>query len=256
MSALFFLPPPVKLTLVICRWEHDPAWAITSKLLISKHQQVQLLEAASVLCNMTAESLPAGQSEIEASMIDPSEGSSASPGFSSSEMQDELSSVETTPPPMSEAAFPVPDSKRFSTSSNGFSRSYRSIGSSSYTESVLSPGLPPHRLSGVDFRPSTSGTDDGTLAAAAAGLTFNSGTPRTKPSYLGADVPPVPPLPQQYQSFNSKSSDSTLTTVYNPLLQLHPTTLTQNLSDERNSRDGNYDKDIQMDDEEMFRMEE
>jgi superfamily II RNA helicase len=29
------------------RWEHDPAWAITSQLLISKHQQVQLLEAAS-----------------------------------------------------------------------------------------------------------------------------------------------------------------------------------------------------------------
>ncbi|KIX04799.1 uncharacterized protein Z518_05670 [Rhinocladiella mackenziei CBS 650.93] len=236
-------------------WEHDPAWAITSKLLISKHQQVQLLEAASVLCNMTAENLPAGQSEPETSVIDPSEGSSGSPGFSSSEMQDELSSVETTPP-VSEAAYPVPDSKRFSASSNGFSRSYRSIPSSSYTESVLSPGLPPHRLSGVDFRPSTSGTDDGTLAAAAAGLTFNSGTPRTKPTYLGSDVPPVPPLPQQYQSYNSKSSDSTLTNVYNPLLQMHPPTLTQNISDERSYRDSNDDKGIHMDDEEMFKMEE
>ena len=206
---------------------------------------------------MTTENLPAGQSEIESSAIDASEGSSASPGLSSSEMQDELSSVETTPPPMSEAAYPVPDSKRFSSSSNGFSRSYRSVQSSSYAESVLSPGLPPHRLSGVDFRPSTSGTDDGTLAAAAAGLTFSSGTPRTKPSYLGHDVPPVPPLPQQYQSFNSKSSDSTLTNVYNPLLQMHPPTLTQNISDERNYRDGSDDhNDIHMDDEEMFRMEE
>lgn len=193
---------------------------------------------------------------IEALLIDPSEGSSASPGFSSSEMQDELSSVETTPPPMSEAAYPVPDYKRFSTSSNGFSRSYRSVQSSSYGESASSPGLPPQRYSGLDFRPGTSGTDDGTLAAATAGLTFSSGTPRTKPTFLGADVPPVPPLPQQYQSFNSKSADSTLTTVYNPLLQLHPPTLTQNISDERNYRHDNNDKDIHMDDEEMFRMEE
>ncbi|EXJ71366.1 uncharacterized protein A1O5_05173 [Cladophialophora psammophila CBS 110553] len=237
-------------------WEHDPAWAITSKLLISKHQQVQLLEAASVLCNMTAENLPAGQSEIEASAIDPSEDSSASPGLSSSEMQDELSSVETTPPPMSEAAYPVPDSKRFSSGSTGFSRSYRSIPSSSYAESFHSPGLPPYRLSGADFRPSTSGTDDGTLAAATAGLSFSSGTPRTKPSYLGADVPPVPPLPQQYQSFNSKSSDSTLTAIYNPLLQMQPPTLTQKLSDERNYRDGSDDRDVHMDDEEMFRMDQ
>ncbi len=249
-------PRPVALRLTKSRWEHDPAWTITSKLLISKHRQVQLLEAASVLCNMTTENLAAGQSEIESSVIDLSEGSSASPMFSSSEMQDEVSSVETTPPPMSEAAYSVPDYKRFSTSSNGFSRSYRSIPSSSYTESVLSPGLPPHRFSGVDFRPSTSGTDDGTLAAAAAGLSFNSGTPRTKPAYLGADVPPVPPLPQQYQSFNSKSSDSTLTNVYNPLLQLHPPTLTQTVSDERNYRGELDDKDINMDDEEMFRMEE
>ena len=239
----------------IGRWEHDPAWAVTSKLLISKHQQVQLLEAASVLCNMTTENLAANHSDFESAAIDPSEDSSASPGFSSSEMQDELSSVETTPPPMSEAAYPVPDTKRYSSSSNGFSRSYRSMPSSSYAESVHSPGLPPHRLSGVDFRPSTSGTDDGTLAAATAGLTFGSGTPRTKPTYLGADVPPVPPLPQQYQSFNSKSSDSTLTTVYNPLLQMHPPTLTQNISDERNYRHGHDDRDIHMDDEEMFRMD-
>ncbi|KIV88545.1 hypothetical protein, variant [Exophiala mesophila] len=237
-------------------WEHDPAWAITSKLLISKHQQVQLLEAASVLCTMNNESSVSGHSENESSQIDPSEGSSGSPAFSSSEMQDEVSSVETTPPPMSEGAYPVPTSKRFSTSSNSFSRSYRSVQSSSYGESVISPGLPPHRFSGVDFRPSTSGTDDGTLAAATAGLTFNSGTPRTKPAYLSPDVPPVPPLPQQYQSFNSKSSDSTLTNVYNPMLQLQPPTLTQNLSDERNYRELSGEKDMPMDDEEMFRMEE
>ena len=243
------------------RWEHDPAWAITSKLLISKHQQVQLLEAASVLCNMNTETSSA-QSELEAHQLDPSEGSSASPGYSgSSEMHDELSSVETTPPPMSEEAFPIPDSKRYSNSSTGLSRSYRSVRSSSFAESILSPGLPPHRLSGVsDFRPTTSGTDDGALAAATAGLNF-AGTPRTRPSTLASDIPPVPPLPQQYQSFNSKSSDSTVTNVYSPF-NMHSRAFTQQLSDERGHRDAGDERckeelhDIQMDDEEMFKMEE
>ncbi|KAK9235342.1 hypothetical protein V1525DRAFT_410300 [Lipomyces kononenkoae] len=36
-------------------WEHTPEWSMTSKLLISKHQQVQLLEAASILVSMTEE---------------------------------------------------------------------------------------------------------------------------------------------------------------------------------------------------------
>ncbi|GEQ68865.1 hypothetical protein JCM33374_g2534 [Metschnikowia sp. JCM 33374] len=33
-------------------WEHTPEWTMTKKLLISKHQQVQLLEAASILVAM------------------------------------------------------------------------------------------------------------------------------------------------------------------------------------------------------------
>lgn len=36
-------------------WEHTPEWNVTSKLLISKHQQVQLLEAASILVSMNEE---------------------------------------------------------------------------------------------------------------------------------------------------------------------------------------------------------
>lgn len=210
---------------------------------------------------MTAENL-SNMSEVDASQIDASEDSSASPGFSgSSEVQDEISSVETSPPPMSEAAYPIPDYKRLSIGDAGFSRSYRSIPSSSFAESVLSPSLPPHRLSGIDFRPSTSGTDDSGLAAAAAGLTF-AGTPKTRATYLASDVPPVPPLPQQYQSFNSKSSDSTLTNVYDSL-HMRPPTLTQQVSDLRSYR-GNENVrrserrsvDAQMDDEEMFKMEE
>lgn len=237
-------------------WEHDPAWQYTSKLLISKHQQVQLLEAASVLFNMNTESAPGIP---DASQIEQSEGSSASPGFSgSSDLHDETSSVETTPPPMSEASYPVPDYKRFSTSSAGFSRSYRSIPSSSYAESVISPGLPPHRLSGVDLRPGTSGTDDGGLAAAAELLNF--GTPRTRATHVLMDVPPVPPLPQQYQTASKLKGSRSTPAVYNPLT-MHPPALTQQVSDERAFRmehNGRYEHNdhAHTEDEEMFRMEE
>lgn len=203
-----------------------------------------------------------GPTEMEQAQFDPSEASSASPEYSgSSEIHDELSSVETTPPPMSEG-YPVPNSKRYSASSNGLSRSYRSVHSSSYADSVVSPGFPPQRLSGVsDFRPTTSGTDDGALAAATAGLNF-SNTPRTRPSVVASDVPPVPPLPQQYQSYNSKSSESTLTNVYNSM-GMHNPAFTQNISDERHYRDSGYDRKDDFsrgtshgEDEEMFKMDE
>lgn len=36
-------------------WEHTPEWNVTSKLSISKHQQVKLLEAASILVSMNEE---------------------------------------------------------------------------------------------------------------------------------------------------------------------------------------------------------
>lgn len=242
----------------IIRWEHDPAWQYTSKLLISKHQQVQLLEAASVLFNMNAEITSPNP---ETSQADPSEVSSGSPAYSgSSDVHEELSSVETTPPPVSEAAYDVPHGKRYSAqSSNGFSRSYRSIPSSSFAESVVSPGLPPHRYSGVhDLRPGTSGTDDSGLAAAAELLNF--GTPRTRPTHVLSDVPPVPPLPQQYQSLSNNLSGSTSTTVYNPNpLGMHPTALTQQISDERDFRmeeEAHEHAHTSNDDEEMFRMEE
>jgi hypothetical protein len=239
------------------RWEHDPAWAYTSKLLISKHQQVQLLEAAKVLYTISSDEPDQAQDLHHTEQSE----SSDSPGFSgSSDLHDDISSVETTPPPMSEAGFPVPDAKRYSASSTGFSRSYRSIPSSSFAESVISPGLPPYRLSGVDFRPGTSGTDDGGLAAAAELLNF--GTPRTKATQLGSDVPPVPPLPQQYQSYIRLSGSTSTPTVYNPL-SMHPPTLTQQISDERafrmdedNRRKVALGRYAHMDDEEMFKMEE
>ena len=178
-------------------------------------------------------------------------------------MQDELSSTETTPPPMSDAAVSVPsNSKRFSSGSGGFSRSYRSIPSSSFAESVASPGLPPQRFPSVDHRPTTSGTDDGGLAAAAELLNF--GTPRTRPTQMSSDVPPVPPLPQQYQLANNRlSGNISASAIFNPL-GMHP--LTQPLSDERDVRirehdlmpPGNHPRSVNMDEDEddMFRMEE
>jgi hypothetical protein len=245
----------------LIRWEHDPAWAVTSKLLISKHQQVQLLEAASVLVTMNVDSPSPPPEPLH---IQESDGSSASPGFSgSSEPQDDLSSAETSPTPMSEGVYPVPDQKRQSTSSAGFSRSYRSVPSSSYAESLISPGLPPQRYS-VDYRPGTSGTDDGGLAAAAELLNF--GTPRTRPVLSSPDVPPVPPLPERYQATNRFVANSCETAIYNPL-SMHPPALTQLLSEEREVKGDRYidglsgvrrraDADDDDDDDGMFKMEE
>ena len=206
---------------------------------------------------MTGEGQSPPQDQLH---IEHSETSSASPVFSgSSDPSDELSSVETTPPPMGDRGYPVPNHKRYSSSSNGFSRSYRSIPSSSFAESAISPGLPPQRLSGADFRPGTSGTDDGGLAAAAELLNF--GTPRTNALQMGSDIPPVPPLPQQYQSYNSRLSFSHHTpTVFNPL-SMHPPALTQPISEVRAfrlDRDEGRKNSVQahIDEEGMFRMEE
>ncbi|KAJ5289961.1 DNA excision repair protein ERCC-6-like 2, partial [Penicillium atrosanguineum] len=194
-------------------WEHDPAWNITSKLLISKHQQVQLLEAASVLVNMNIDEEPEESPEAD------SEISSGSPG-ALSEVRDGISSAETTPPPLDEeedddfemSGMPANWTKRPSISNaSAFSRSYQSIPSSSYNESapLHSPAFSHFRKSSVDTRPSTADTrlheDDEADLAAAIGL-CNFGTPRTNPVANTPDVPPVPPLPARYLDSSSHQS--------------------------------------------------
>lgn len=183
-------------------WEHDPAWAYTSKLLISKHQQVQLLEAATVLVNMNLDPpATADAPEVE------SDNSSASPA-ASSELRDGLSSTDTTPPPVSEEAIEL--EKRLSiNSSSVFSRSFQSFPSSSFTGSapLYSPAFSHFRQSSVDTRPSTAETgladgededdDEEADLAAAIGL-CNFGTPRSKPMTMASDIPPVPPLPARF----------------------------------------------------------
>lgn len=198
------------------RWEHDPAWAVTSKLLISKHQQVQLLEAASVLVNMNN---GPQASPSEALRTGDSDRSSASPTASGiSELRSGLSSTETTPPPAGEEGSNFMLSKsadphRFSiNSSSAFSRSFQSVPSSSFAGSApsYSPTRSHFRQSSTDTRPSTADTtslDDDAAGLAAAIELCHFGTPRTGPLSTSQDVPPVPPLPARFQGFNVGSNN-------------------------------------------------
>ena len=204
------------------RWEHTPEWALTSKLLVSKHQQVQILEAASVLVGMNHEG------GVEGDAVKPSDSdnnSSASPAASgSSGLRDDegYSSAETTPPPMSDHYGMLDGvnssrSKRYSGNSSSFSRSYQSAPSSS----LPGNGFAGHNGSSVQRRPSSSGLGRGVEDEEEAGLIAavqslcSFGTPRTGAVLLPADVPPVPPLPARFieQSYHQPSQYSNKGTV-------------------------------------------
>lgn len=185
-------------------WEHTPEWSYTSKLLISKHQQVQLLEAASVLVTMNnipeMTTTPPHSSNEYASDRD-----SASPAASGySDLVDGRSSADTTPPPQSDGSYRA-FSKRYSNGS-GFGRSYQSAGSlasSAPNGHAFSHGGHFRQLS-QDQRPPSSGKnatgqEDQDLAAAVELLScsFNSNSGH-RTMHLPPDAPPVPPLPAQY----------------------------------------------------------
>jgi hypothetical protein len=165
-------------------------------LLISKHQQVQLLEAASVLVAMNQDA-PTNDSD-----------NSSSPAASgSSDMHDgDVSSAETTPPPQTDSLYR--DSKRFSNNSSLYSRSYQSVFSN---ESMPNNehGFSHSRQwsTSSNNRPWTANTsiaesyrdeDPQDLAAAVGLLSCSYGTPKSGPITMSADVPPVPPLPAKY----------------------------------------------------------
>ncbi|OJD23845.1 hypothetical protein ACJ73_04804 [Blastomyces percursus] len=205
-------------------WEHDPAWAYTSKLLISKHQQVQLLEAAAVLVNMNPETPVSSFDQQQ--RTGESDRSSASPTASGiSELRDSISSAETTPPPTGEegifstttpakppppGTYSSPHNRNHSLShnhrfsANSFSRSFQSVPSSSYTGSAptFSPSHSHFRQSSTDTRPSTAETggllDDDEAGLAAAIELCHFGTPRSGPVPMSPDIPPVPPLPARF----------------------------------------------------------
>lgn len=139
---------------------------------------------------------------------------SSSPAASgSSDMRDEqeLSSAETTPPPQSENAYR--DSKRFSNNSSIYSRSYQSV----FSDSAPGPdnGFSHQRQwsQSSNGRPLTANTsiadsyrgdeDPQDLAAAVGLLSCSYGTPKSGPTGMGNDVPPVPPLPAKYQNYRA-----------------------------------------------------
>ncbi|KAK2729165.1 C2H2 finger domain-containing protein [Colletotrichum kahawae] len=191
-------------------WEHTPEWSLTSKLLISKHQQVQLLEAASVLLTMNH-----GKDEADADAATPpdyakdfpSDQESASPA-ASGYSDERHSSADTTPPPQLEG-FASSDrsfAKRFG-SGSGFGRSYQSAPSTN----PLVTGSMPHdsgfsshfRQNSQDQRPPSSGRnatgqEDRDLAAAVELLSCSFNSNNGRPVGVPADAPPVPPLPAQY----------------------------------------------------------
>lgn len=189
------------------RWEHTPEWAYTSKLLISKHQQVQLLEAASVLVAMNQESAE--------------ESETSSPAASgSSEPHNFVSSAETTPPPHPDDpsnAFNLTasEAKRISANSSVYSQSYQSSVFSESAPLSSRPYISHYRQWSSDNRPTTSGTsvagsytdeDQADLAAAVGLLSCSYGTPKSGPIMLPADVPPVPPLPAQFAGHRAEVS--------------------------------------------------
>lgn len=152
---------------------------------------MQLLEAASVLVAMNTDGTPTNDSD-----------NSSSPAFSGSSDRDEdVSSVETTPPPQADA---YRDSKRFSNTSSAYSRSYQSVFSESGPKA--DNGFAHYRTLSSN-RPCTADTsiadsyrdeDPQDLAAAVGLLSCSYGTPKTGPTCLPNDIPPVPPLPEKY----------------------------------------------------------
>ncbi|KAH0537789.1 hypothetical protein FGG08_005471 [Glutinoglossum americanum] len=216
-------------------WEHTPEWSYTSKLLISKHQQVQLLEAASVLVSMNQDdpTPPGSAKDIS------SDHSSTSPAASgSSGLHDGLSSTDTTPPPQPEglASPPLPTRssrngrpKRYSSNSSTFSRSYQSAppnplfagsaptGSTGFSLFHSPIGTTEHRPGTASSVFSGSGMDeeDEGLAAAVELLSCSFGTPASGPVLLPLDVPPVPPLPARFMSSNFQSLSGSTPTPTN-----------------------------------------
>lgn len=208
---------------LLVRWEHTPEWSYTSKLLISKHQQVQLLEAASVLVQMNVIKDEASTPPDSAKDFG-SEPESAASGYS--DQHDGRSSADTTPPPQAEAyhgGFSYRNAKR---SSNGsvYARSYQSATSNGFLASSVphGSGFGHHRHGSSDRRPpssglGSSGQEDQDLAAAVELLSCSFGSNGgSRDTRLPEDAPPVPPLPARYLDQAAFASTSFLNSYSTP----------------------------------------
>lgn len=189
-------------------WEHTPEWALTSKLLISKHQQVQLLEAASVLVTMNGMESN-GDTPPESTKDFQSEVGSSSPAASGySDPVERQSSADTTPPPVAEGVYVNGTSYRNKRSSSnaGYARSFQSASAASYGAGSVpyGSGFGHYRQPSHDHRPGSSGRnatgeDDRDLAAAVELLSCSFGSNNgSRTATIPEDAPPVPPVPAQY----------------------------------------------------------
>ncbi|KAI1478954.1 hypothetical protein F4774DRAFT_383583 [Daldinia eschscholtzii] len=197
-------------------WEHTPEWSLTSKLLISKHQQVQLLEAASVLVAMNTEATTPPDSAKDFAS-DPESASPTASGYS--DLHDGRSSADTTPPPHLDTfsamnGLAYRSTPKGDSNGSGFARSYQSAVSGSFFSGSVPNGFGHARHASSDRRPPSSGMnstgqDDRDLAAAVELLScsFNSNG-GARDSRLPEDAPPVPPLPAQYLDHAAFASTS------------------------------------------------
>lgn len=199
------------LTFGFCRWEHTPEWTYTSKLLISKHQQVQLLQAASVLVEMNQDAIAA---EDTAKPPESDHSSASPPASGSSDVREgeyyNISSAETTPPPLNENYHMVEDvdngrSKRYSGNSSSFSRSYQSAPSYSLPAgNNLSHYQQQRSLSSSGGATADVDEEEASLVAAVESLCSFS-NPRNGSVLLPEDVPPVPPVPAMYRKYSGNN---------------------------------------------------
>ncbi|KAG5928095.1 hypothetical protein E4U42_001255 [Claviceps africana] len=182
-------------------WEHTPEWSLTSKLLISKHQQVQLLEAASVLVAMNGKESTASTppESMKDSASEPDSSSPAASGYS--ELIDRQSSTDTTPPPTLEEPSFDGLSYRDGNQTDVF-KSYQPTVSGSIPNGF---GYGHFRQPSHERRPRSSGAnrtgeDDRALAAAVELLScsFNSNNGSHGTLVNHPDAPPMPPVPVQY----------------------------------------------------------
>ena len=164
-----------------------------------------------------------------------SDHSSASPAASRSsdvrEEEDYISSAETTPPPMNDYYEDADSgrSRRHSSNSSSFSRSYQSAPSFSLP---AGDNFGPYQK---QLRPSSSGVASTDLGEDEAGLVAaislcSFGTLRNGSAQVQDDVPPVPPVPARYREHNAKRLSGILGQV--PELGLSVPSY-QRLSDER-----------------------
>ncbi|ESZ96915.1 hypothetical protein SBOR_2709 [Sclerotinia borealis F-4128] len=230
------------------RWEHTPEWSYTSKLLISKHQQVQLLEAASVLVGMNQDAADTPPDSAKDFQSDDQDSASPAASGSDDHENDRASSADTSPPPAD---------MRLAYGSGSYNRPKRYIGHSALYG--LSDRLPYGGSVPATFghschqsherRPPSSGMNgsQGTegLTAGIESLTCglaSPGTPRSGP-LIPEDAPPVPEIPAQYLT--------DLSTSFTP--SLHPRQR-ESFARESYTR-GSYDRhqihgyeDVQMED--------